>query len=326
MQSKSPISFSIEPGDAGKRLDKILPAKFPDHSRAYYQKLIETQAVTVNGNPVRASFQVKPDDEIVIQLIPESQPEILAEDIPLDVVYEDDHIIVVNKPAGLVVHPGAGVPDGTLVNALLHHCDHLASTGGPLRPGIVHRLDKNTSGLLVAAKTDMAYLKLSKQFADKTAYRIYLALVWGIPDESEGQIETLVNRSKRDRKLFTVAESGKTAITHFSVIRNYGFLSLLELQLKTGRTHQIRIHANYIHHPIFGDPEYHGRSKQISGIQNSDYRILAKRLLGQMPYQALHAHKLGLIHPESGKECLFSAAPPDNFQLIIDELEASLQP
>jgi 23S rRNA pseudouridine1911/1915/1917 synthase len=245
----------------------------------------------------------------------------VPQDIHLDIIYEDSDIIVINKPAGLIVHPGAGIRSGTMVNALLHHCKDLSGVGGRLRPGIVHRLDKNTSGLIVAAKNDNAHLKLSGQLQVKSMLRKYCSLVWFPVSESEGKIETYLARSKRNRKLFVVSEIGKKAITHFRVLKNFSFLSLLELQLETGRTHQIRSHLNYIHHPVFGDPDYNGRLKQLNQIQSGKDRELAKKLLGIINRQSLHAIQLRFNHPKTDEILTFNSELPEDMQKIIKNLE-----
>ncbi len=219
------------------------------------------------------------------------------------------------------MHPGAGVRSGTLVNALLHHCRNLSGVGGRLRPGIVHRLDKNTSGVLVVAKDDESHYALQRQFSEKKVRRIYKALVWGILPEAKGEITTYLNRSKRDRKKFVVAREGKEAITTFEVITYYEFLTFVKVQLKTGRTHQIRVHFNYIHHPIFGDPEYSGRIKQLASLSRQEYRTIAQQLLKILPYQALHATLLGFEHPVTHQWMEFEVPIPPPFREVLDFLE-----
>jgi 23S rRNA pseudouridine1911/1915/1917 synthase len=306
--------------DSGTRIDKLVHQHFPTHSRSFYQKLIEEQNILVNHKPAKPSFRVSEGDRIEISIPPSPVSALEPQDIPLNIVYEDRDLVVVNKPPGMVVHPGAGVREGTLVNALLFHCESLSGVGGQTRPGIVHRLDKDTSGLLVVAKNDEAHYHLSKQFSEKTAFREYQALVWGKPQE-QGEIETFLNRSKRDRTRFSVAESGKTALTFYQVEKYYDFLSLLQVQLKTGRTHQIRIHLNYIHHPVFGDPQYHGRKKQLNGLSGEGQRRFARQLLALMPRQALHAQKLSFGHPANQEVMIFEAGLPDDFQAVLNKLE-----
>ncbi|MFZ0389170.1 MAG: RluA family pseudouridine synthase, partial [Calditrichia bacterium] len=289
MSSRKKNKLQVLPSETGSRVDKFLASRLTEYSRSFYKKIIEAGFVTVNGRSIKTSHQLAAGDEVVISL-PAAEPrKIEPQDISLNIVFEDDHLIAINKPAGMVVHPGAGNRTGTLVNALLHHCSSLSRLGGDTRPGIVHRLDKNTSGILVAAKTDQAYLKLSRQFQDKSAHREYLALVWGRMEQRQGEIETLLNRSKRDRKIFSVSETGKNAVTMFEVEQEYPDFSLLRLRLKTGRTHQIRIHMNHINHPVFGDPDYHGRGKQLGRLNQQSSKNFIKSILKDFPRQALHA-------------------------------------
>ncbi len=309
-------------GDAvNLRIDKYLALRLEDLSRSHLQKIISGGNVRVNGRVVQPSYLLKPQDRVEVSIPAVEITDIISQNIPLQIVYEDRDLIVINKPAGLVVHPGAGVRSGTLVNALMHHCRDLSGVGGRLRPGIVHRLDKNTTGLLVAAKNDRTHLTLQEQFAAKTAVRRYKALIWGVLPEKEGKIETFVNRSKSDRKKFSVAPQGKLAVTLYRVEKQFGFLSLIDVQLKTGRTHQIRIHLNYLHHPVFGDPDYSGREKQVRGLAAGKNRAFARKLLKIIDRQALHAYYLGFYHPENGQWREFSAPLPADFQRVIDELE-----
>jgi len=308
-------------GDAANlRIDKFLALHLADLSRSHLQKIISAGNVRVNGRTVRPSYLLKPQDRIEVCIPAAETTDLVPEKIPLNIIYEDSALIVINKPPGLVVHPGAGVRSGTLVNALMYHCRDLSGVGGRLRPGIVHRLDKNTSGLLVAAKNDRAHLALQEQFASKTAVRRYKALVWGALPEKEGKIETCVNRSKSDRKKFSVSPQGKLAITLYRVEKQFGFLSLIDVQLKTGRTHQIRIHLNYLHHPVFGDPDYSGREKQVRGLASGENRSFARKLLKMIDRQALHTYYLGFYHPEGGQWREFSAPLPDDFQQVLDAL------
>ncbi len=300
-----------------------MAAQFPQYSRSFFQKLIQSGHITVNTRPAKAGWKLRVDDEVTVRIPP---PEITAmepQNIPLDILYEDAHLLVLNKPAGMVVHPGAGVRQGTLVNALLYHCNDLSGVGGRLRPGIVHRLDKNTSGLLVVAKNDAAHLNLQKQFAEKTAYREYLALVWGNLSQPRGRLETYLERSKSNRKKFVVAKSGKVAITFYEVTARYDFLTLVKIQLKTGRTHQIRAHFQYLNHPVFGDPEYAGRQKQINRLNTLSERKRALYCLKIMNRQALHAYRLAFRHPVLQKEMEFTAALPEDFKTILQELQNS---
>jgi 23S rRNA pseudouridine1911/1915/1917 synthase len=320
MDSKR-IKYVVDADETGLRLDKFLHQHLPEFSRTFYQKLIKKNHVTVNGQFVKPSYNILQDEIVQIELPAVEETGITAENIPLSILYQDKDLIVIDKPAGMIVHPGAGIKSGTLVNALLYHCRDLSGVGGRLRPGIVHRLDKNTSGLMVAAKNDYAHIQLAQQLALKTMTRKYQALVWSAPDPPQGMIETHLARSKRDRKLFTVSETGKKAITHYQVNRYYRFLSLLDIQLETGRTHQIRIHLNYLQHPVFGDPEYHGRNKQVRQLKNSTDRLQAQHLLTLISRQALHAVQLKFIHPSLSTEMNFHSPLPADFLRVLQELE-----
>ena len=322
MDKPQQIELTVTPSDHHLRLDKFLHHHLPDRSRSYWQKLIEQGRVDVGGKVPRASYRVTAGETVRIIIPPPQETNLLPEDIPLDILYEDEHLLVVNKPAGMVVHPGAGVRKGTLVNALLFHCrNHLSGVGGRLRPGIVHRLDKDTSGLLVVAKNDAAHLSLSRQFSEKTAHREYLTLVWHRLKDEEGEIETRLNRSKRDRTLFAVAAEGKSAVTQYRVEQRFRFLTLLRVWLKTGRTHQIRVHFSHIHHPVFGDPQYHGRLKQIGQLPGKAERELARKLLEIIPRQALHARKLSFRHPISNRKMEFQAPLPPDFEHLLRVLQ-----
>jgi 23S rRNA pseudouridine1911/1915/1917 synthase len=315
------IEITVREDEGGLRIDKLLHQRFEQYSRNYFQKLIKQQAVLLDERYIKVSDTVSVGQSVRL-IIPEpEQVEIEPEKIPLKIIYEDSDIIVIDKAVGLVVHPGAGIRSGTLVNALLYHCEDLSGVGGRLRPGIVHRLDKNTSGLIVAAKNDAAHLSLSKQLMNKTMIRIYHALVWHHLSDSEGFIETFLARSKRNRTIFVVASSGKKAITHYKVMKYFDFLSWVELCLETGRTHQIRSQLNYLHHPVFGDPEYNGRSSQFGQLGKQDWRILAKMLLNIISRQALHARQLTLQHPADQRQMVFESDYPEDIQTVLDTLE-----
>ncbi len=302
------------------RLDRFLHEKHPEYSRSFFQKLIEQGLVRVDGREAKPSLKLSAGQTVEVQF-PEPEPlHLEPQNIPLPILYVDEHIVVVNKPPGMVVHPGAGVKEGTLVHALLYHVGRLSSVGGETRPGIVHRLDKNTSGLLVVARTDEAHYALSQQFASKQAQRHYLALVWHPFQQTEGTIAGYLNRSKRDRKKFTVASRGKKAVTHFRVRKNFRFLSLLELRLETGRTHQIRVHLSSIQHPVFGDPEYHGRNRQLTRLTRQEDRQLAQRLLKMLPRQALHAFRLQFQHPVLGEWMTFETELPEDMVQVLNIL------
>jgi 23S rRNA pseudouridine1911/1915/1917 synthase len=285
-----------ETGD-GERLDRFLATGQPDLSRNALQGLIRDGAVTVNGLPVRASLRLRPGDRVRVAL-PEPRTVVLEpEDMPLAIVHEDDDIIVLDKPAGLVVHPGAGVDRGTLVHALLHRYPEIASVGGPGRPGIVHRLDKDTSGLMVVARSARAYRALVEDLRTHTVRRTYGALVWGEPRASEGTLETRIGRHPRDRQRMAVLrQGGKDARTHWQVSERFEVASRLEIRLETGRTHQIRVHMAHLGHPVVGDALYGGRvKKELS--PDPEQRSLAAALLQCLSRQALHASALALTHP-----------------------------
>jgi 23S rRNA pseudouridine1911/1915/1917 synthase len=310
--------------DCGQRLDKFCQNHLQNVSRSYIQNLISDGSISVNGAVVKSGYTLRTSDEVSI-VIPAAVPsEIVAEDISLDIIYEDEALLVVNKAAGMVVHPGTGNLSGTLVNALLNHCRSLSGINGILRPGVVHRLDKNTSGLLVIAKNDEAHHYLAQQFTTRDIERIYCALVWGTPDQEKGQIETLIDRSRKDRKKMGVYHTGREAVTLYECIQSYHYLALLKLRLKTGRTHQIRVHLNHIHHPVFGDPDYNGRKSQVNRLP-SHIQNRGMEWLTHMPRQALHAQSLSFIHPVSRERVSFNSPLPDDFQNILERIKLDLQ-
>ena len=321
MASEKHFQFTVQENEQSRRIDRFLANKLPDFSRSFLQKLIRNQQITVDGSPVSSSYQVSTGNLIDIRVPPPAETTLIPEAIPLDIVFEDSQLLVVNKAAGMVVHPGAGIHSGTLVNALMHHCQDLSGVGGRLRPGIVHRLDKNTSGLLVIAKNDVAHVHLQKQFADKSASRTYQALVWGRPQPPADTLTTFLNRSKSDRKKFAVAKEGKEAITLYETMETFSFLSLLKIRLKTGRTHQIRVHMSHLQHPVFGDPEYSGRKKQINRLSALSERNFAVYLLKGIQRQALHAITLGFQHPVSGELLSFSSALPKDMSSLLLNLK-----
>ena len=300
------------------RIDKAL-AEATDLSRARVQTLIADGVVEVGGKAaVSASAKVVQGDEFRVDLPVVASPEARPQDIPLDIAFEDEHLVVVNKPAGMVVHPAAGNPDGTLVNALLHHCrGQLSGIGGVARPGIVHRIDKDTSGLLVVAKSDAAHEGLAAQFAQHTVHRRYLALTGGTPNPTEGTIDARLGRSDSNRKKMAVlaknSSRGKHAVTHYRVLDRFPHAALIECRLETGRTHQVRVHCASIGHALLGDQTY-GRTPK-----------LLKSLLARLGFarQALHAAELGFLHPISGESVSFSAPVPNDMQELIDELGRS---
>jgi len=313
----------IDSSTSGQRLDKFLHQKYPALTRSYLQNLILRGSVTVNSIQVKSGHRLKINDEVEI-IFPELQSShIEPEDIPLDIIYEDKFLLVLNKPAGMIVHPGAGNVSGTLVNALLYSCKNLSGINGVLRPGIVHRLDKFTSGLLVVAKNDQSHVHLSRQFEDKTIFRIYHTLVWGVPGE-DGEIITQIGRNRRDRKKMTVLkDGGREAITGYRILKDYLYLSQLEISLKTGRTHQIRVHLNHINHPVFGDPDYNGRKSQIYRLP-SHLQKRGSQLLKSITRQALHAKSLQFIHPDTNQIMKFDSDLPKDMQQLLDKIEDTL--
>ncbi len=295
---------------SGERIDKAVAAVEKDLSRAYIQKLIEEGHITVCGKSVRTSYKLRPGDTVSVCLPPLKETEAVAQDIPLTVVYEDDDVLVINKPAGMVVHPAAGNADQTLVNALLHHCGtSLSGIGGVMRPGIVHRIDKDTTGLLVVAKNDAAHQHLSAQLKTRTLKRQYAALVHGNVREDAGIVNAPVGRSTQDRKKMAVVHAGgREAITHFKVTERFGVYTLLQCDLDTGRTHQIRVHMRYLGHPIVGDKTY--------GVKKEAFRLEG---------QLLHAGEIGFIHPRTEEQMRFTAPLPDAFAFVLNSLRRKAQ-
>ena len=294
--------------EEGIRIDRYLAKQKPELSRSMIQKLIEDQAILVNQKPVRTSYQIRKQDQITIQIPEVKESNMKAQDIPIDIIYEDQDILVVNKPKGMVVHPANGNPDGTLVNAIMAKCkDGLSGIGGELRPGIVHRLDKDTSGLLIVAKNDQAHIKMSEQIKNREVKKIYIALVKGIVKENEATIQMPIGRSQQDRKKMAVRKDGKEAVTHFKVLKRYLHNTLLELKIDTGRTHQIRVHMAQIGHPVVGDMVY-SKGKNEFGVE------------GQM----LHAKSLEFMHPITGKKLILEAPLPKYFEEILQKLDKEM--
>ena len=315
--------FEAPEGKKKERIDTFLTNAIENATRSRIQKLIDAGLVTVNKKIVKANYQVKPLDIIeAVHPISPRPEDTEPEDIPLDIVYEDEFLLVVNKPAGMVAHPAYANFTGTLVNALLHHTKSLSNVNEPGRPGIVHRLDKDTSGLLVVAKDDWVHAKLAEQFSKHTAEREYNAICWGKFEKNEGAVETYITRSKKDRKKFTVSEfEGKQAITMYKVIEEFEFTSLIKLNLKTGRTHQIRVHLSSIGKPIFGDATYGGRQIRF-GSELPQIKNRVHNLLEIMPRQALHAKTLGFIHPKTKEIMRFDSKLPKDLQQLILKLKS----
>ena len=303
------IDFTVENESAGTRIDKLIAESLSDFTRSAVTKLIADGNVTVNNATVSKNYKCRAGDSIEIT-VPDAIPlDVAAENIPLDIVYEDDDLLVVNKPKGMVVHPAAGNYTGTLVNALLYHCkDSLSGINGVIRPGIVHRIDKDTSGLLIVAKNDMAHLDLAQQIKEHSFHRAYQAVAYGNFKEDKGTVHQPIGRSPKDRKKMAVTDrNSKNAVTHYQVVKRYGDFTHIRCVLETGRTHQIRVHMAYIGHPLAGDSVY-GPKKVITALNG----------------QCLHAGELGFVHPRTKEYMEFKSEPPDYFTDFINKLENRL--
>lgn len=314
---ESHFTLTVPAESEPERLDQFIVRNLDGLTRSAVQRLIDDGRVTVNGIVEKASLKLKGGEVVAVE-VPLPAPAVpQAEEIPLDILYEDGDVVVVNKPAGMVVHPGAGNPGGTLVNALLGHCRDLSGIGGEIRPGIVHRIDKDTSGVLVVAKNDRAHDGLARQFHDHTIKRIYLALVFGSPREDKGRVEGAIGRHPTDRlRMSGNARHGKRAVTHWKVLARYPGLSLLQLRLETGRTHQIRVHMAESGHPLVGD-ELYGGGGRLANLRDP----VLRKLIRELGRQALHAKTLGFVHPVTADYLEFDTPLPDDLQRIIDYLE-----
>ncbi|TAH20972.1 MAG: RluA family pseudouridine synthase [Cytophagales bacterium] len=320
--------IEVDKGQALLRIDRFLTDRLPNASRNKIQLAIDSDFVLVNGKPTKANYKIRPSDVITISLPePPRDTDVKPENIPLNIVYEDDYLLVVNKPAGMVVHPAFNNWSGTLVNALTHHFQNLPTMkGNDGRPGLVHRIDKDTSGLLVIAKTDAAMVHLAKQFYVHSIERTYYALVWGEPKESRGTIDAPLGRSLKDRRVTIVytPESGlvggKEAVTHYEVLKNIRYVSLLKCNLETGRTHQIRVHLKHLGHPIFNDETY-GGNIVLKGNMFSKYKSFVENCFQVIPRQALHAKTLGFIHPITKEKMQFDSDLPADFQAALEKWE-----
>lgn len=317
------FNILVDPGQGLLRIDKFLANRLLNITRSRLQAAADNGNVLVNGQSVKSSYKVKPNDQISIVMdYPRRELKIIPEDIPLNIVYEDDSLLVINKPAGLVVHPGHGNYSGTLVNALAYHFKSLPlfNSDDP-RPGLIHRIDKNTSGLLVVAKTIDAKVKLSLQFFEKTTKRKYVALVWGDLKEDSGTITGHIGRSLKNRQVFTVfpdEDFGKHAVTHYKVIERLGYVNLVECRLETGRTHQIRVHMKHIGHPLFNDDNY-GGDQILKGTTFTKYKQFVANCFAMIPRQALHAQTLGFVHPVTGTEMIFESDLPEDLSSVIEK-------
>ncbi len=318
--------YVVDKGQSPLRIDKWLFNKLEGISRNKIQEAASAGNILVNDTAVKANYKVRPEDLVTIVFdYPPREIEIIAEDIPLDIRYEDEDILIVNKKPGMVVHPSYGHYSGTLVNALAYHLKNLPmfSESNDPRPGLVHRIDKNTSGILVIAKTEEAKTKLAKQFFDRTINRRYMALVWGDFDHDEGTITGHIGRNLKNRKIMHVfpdGEYGKHAITHYKVLKRFDYVSLIECKLETGRTHQIRAHMSYIKHPLFNDDEY-GGDQILRGTTFTKYKQFIQNCFTIMPRQALHAKSLELVHPQTGKTMFFDSEIPADMAEVIAKWE-----
>ena len=300
-------TINVNVNDKNQRLDLFLLKKFPDYSRSHIQKMIADGKVLINNHESKSSYKINDGDMILIAAIKPEAIDVEAEDLPLDILYEDSDIIVINKARGMTVHPADSVMHGTLVNALLFHCKDLSGINGVMRPGIVHRLDKDTSGVMVAAKNDKAHVNLSEQIQSKSAKRSYLAIVHGCVADNAGIITGAIGRHKTDRKKMAVTADGKPAVTEFRVLERFKQYTLLECNLKTGRTHQIRLHLTSIGYPVVGDTKY--------GVRKNPFDIQG---------QALHSHTLTLTQPSTGERMSFTAPLPDDMQSILKYLRENI--
>ena len=319
------IAITIDKGQEPLRIDKFVMQRIEGATRNKIQQAIESERVLVNDQPVKNNYKVKAGDHLVVyQYTSQETSEITPQNIPLNIIFEDDHILVIDKPAGMVVHPGSGNPDGTLINAVAYH---LRETNPEIdestlpRFGLVHRIDKNTTGLLVLAKTQAAMSNLAKQFFNHTVHRRYEALVWGNFEQPEGTIIAHVGRHLRFRKQFTTypeGDHGKDAITHYKVLENFNYTTLVECRLETGRTHQIRVHMQYIGHPLFND-DFYGGDRIVKGTVYTRYKQFVDNCFKLCPRQALHAGELGFIHPHTNEKMFFTSPLPDDISAVIEK-------
>ena len=320
------FSFTVDKGQTPLRIDKYLMNFVENATRTKIQSAAKSGSIQVNGNIVKSNYKVKPKDKIkVLFEYPPHENLLLPENIDLDIIYEDDELVVVNKPAGMVVHPGHGNYSGTLINALIYHFENLPNNSSN-RPGLVHRIDKETSGLLVIAKTEKAMIDLSEQFAKKTSAREYITLVWGNLKEDSGTINEFIGRNPKNRLQNIVfsgddIEKGKSAITHYKVLNRYGYVTLVSCRLETGRTHQIRVHMKHIGHTIFNDSRY-GGDLILKGTTFTKYKQFVDNCFKILPRQALHAKTLGFKHPKTKEDLSFDSKIPEDIQQCLDKWES----
>lgn len=317
------LKITVDKGQESTRIDKFVMSKIEHATRNKIQQAIEQEIILVNGLPTKANYKIRPLDEItVFETRSQESTDVIPEELELDIVYEDDDVMIIHKPVGMVVHPGNGNYTGTLVNGLLHYLNKQnVDTTNLQRVGLVHRIDKNTSGLLVIAKTELAMTYLAKQFKAHTVHRRYIALVWGDLENDEGTIEAHIGRHPKHRKkmeTFLDGEYGKEAVTHYKVIERFNYVTLVELRLETGRTHQIRVHMKMIGHPLFNDGTY-GGDKIVKGTVFTKYKQFVENCFKIMPRHALHAKELGFEHPATKKQVLFNSELPDDMVQVIEK-------
>ena len=310
------VSLKVSETDSGVRLDAYLASQIEGWSRSRLQRLIDNDDVLVNGQAVKSSYKVSENDEVEVELTPSALANFTPENIPLDVIFEDDELIVINKPAGLVVHPAAGIQSGTLANALAFHFQQLSTRAGAIRPGIVHRLDKDTSGLLVAAKTESSHEHLADQFRAREVFKSYVALVFGVVKQEAGRIEQPIARDPRNRTRMAIVAGGRGAVSLYKVRRSYDSFTLLDVEIKTGRTHQIRVHLAWLKHPVVGDELYAG------GRDNNVQDVRLRARIRKLNRQFLHAEHLRFSHPKTGEPMRFVAPLPADLLGLLEQLEA----
>ena len=319
------MSITIDKGQEPLRIDKFLMARIEGATRNKIQQSIENELVLVNEKPIKSNYKIKPEDRVIIYDTKNQETsDIIPQNIPLNIVYEDDDLFIINKPVGMVAHPGSGNPDQTLINAAAYHLKtqnpNIDDSVLP-RYGLVHRIDKNTSGLMVMAKSQKAMSELAKQFFDHSVHRRYVALVWGNFDEDEGTIVAHVGRHQRFRKLFTAypdGDYGKDAITHYKVLERFNYVTLVECRLETGRTHQIRVHMQYIGHPLFND-DFYGGDRIVKGTVYTKYKQFVDNCFNICSRQALHAKELGFVHPITKEKIIFDSNPPEDMEELIQK-------
>jgi 23S rRNA pseudouridine1911/1915/1917 synthase len=318
------LDFVVDKGQEPIRIDKFIIMRMMGGTRSKIQQAIDDECILVNGQPIKSNYRVRPEDHIIAYTYRDNfYADVIPEDIPLNIVYEDDQLMVINKPSNMVVHPGVGNFSGTVVNAAMFHFQKSQENVDQLpRVGLVHRIDKNTSGLLLLGKNEEAIHMLSKQFKAHTVQRKYIALVWGDVEAEEGVIDTYIARHERDRKIFApykeADQVGKHAITHYRVLERFNYVTLVECSLQTGRTHQIRVHMKHIGHTLFSDASY-GGNRILKGTIFAKYKQFVENCFAILPRQALHAKTLGFIHPTSGEELFFDSEIPEDFQKVLDK-------